>query len=187
MDTPYKLISYCICKFYFMKMWRIGMVKPFEGVLGNNSELRTLEFLLPLHDIEFNITELAGEVGVSRVTATRIVKKFIEWGIMNSTKKAGILNYSLNQESPIVKNIEQLNNIIIEHILGDEILYEIYDFREKQRICNSIRFPTVGDSNELSQQQLRKNPWPDPEIPIYVTGWPQAKQSNCISGGYNVP
>jgi len=163
------------------------MMKPFEGVLGNNSELRTLEFLLPLYDIEFNITELAEEVGVSRVTATRIVKKFIEWGIMNSTKKAGIRYYSLNQESPIVKNIEQLNDIIIEHILGDETLYEIHDFWEKQRTCTSIGFPTVEDPDEFSQQQLRKNPWPNPEIPIYVTGWPQAKQSNYNLGGYNAP
>lgn len=163
------------------------MVKPFEGVLGNNSELRTLEFLLPLHDIEFNITELADEVGVSRVTATKIVKNFIEWGLMNSTKKAGIQNYSLNQESPIVKNIEQLNNIIIEHILGDETLYEIHDFWQKQQTCTSIGLSTVDESDELSQKQLRKNPWPNPEIPIYVTGWSQAKQSNNILGGYNAP
>jgi len=109
------------------------MTSPFEGLLGNNSELRMLEYLLPLDGIDFNITELAEEVGVSRVTATRVVKKFAEWGVLNSKARAGVTYYSINPESAIVKNIEQFNNILIENILGDEALYEIHDYWETQR------------------------------------------------------
>lgn len=47
------------------------MAKPFEGLLGNSGELRMIEYLLPLEGIDFNITELGEEVGVSRVTATK--------------------------------------------------------------------------------------------------------------------
>ncbi len=110
------------------------MSRPFEGLLGNNSELRMLEYLLPLEGIEFNITELAEEVGVSRVTATRNVKKFVEWGLLNLTRTAGATTYySINHESPIVKSVEQLNNALIENILGNETLYEIHEYWETRR------------------------------------------------------
>ena len=47
------------------------MALPFEGVFGNNCELRVMEFLLPLRSMEFNITELAEEAGITvRVTRT---------------------------------------------------------------------------------------------------------------------
>ncbi|MCK9278853.1 MAG: ArsR family transcriptional regulator, partial [Methanoculleus sp.] len=61
------------------------MTRPFEGVFGNTCELRLLEFLLPLYDMKFNVTELSEEAGVSRVTAGRVVKKFVEWGILIAT------------------------------------------------------------------------------------------------------
>ncbi len=111
------------------------MSKPFEGVLGNNAELRIIEYLLPLDGIEFNITELAKEVGVSKIIATRIIEKFVKWGLLNLTiKSEATTYYSINSESPIVKNIEQLNNSIIENILGDETLYEIHEYLKTQRI-----------------------------------------------------
>jgi DNA-binding MarR family transcriptional regulator len=53
------------------------MSGPFEGLLGNNCELRMLEYLLPLEGVEFNIAELAEEIGVSRATATRIIDKCV--------------------------------------------------------------------------------------------------------------
>ncbi len=130
------------------------MTSPFEGLLGNNSELRMLEYLLPLDGIDFNITELAEEVGVSRVTATRVAKKFAEWGVLNSKARAGVTYYSINPESAIVKNIEQFNNILIENILGDETLYEIHDYWETQRPHASVR-TAVGETHfdQVLQQQ----------------------------------
>ena len=131
-------------------------MKPFEGLLGNNCELRMLEYFLPLEGMDFNITELSEEVGVSRVTATRIAKKFVEWEILNSKKRSGIAYYSINQESPIVKNIEQLNNILIENILGDEILYEIYDHWEAQKPHVQID----GEKSNVSDVlPLQKDAW----------------------------
>lgn len=123
------------------------MSRPFEGLLGNNSELRMLEYLLPLEGIEFNITELAEEVRVSRVTAALNVKKFVEWGILNLTRTAGATTYySINNQSPIVKSIEQLNNVLIEKILGDETLYEIHDYWETQRPHTLAGQPASGET-----------------------------------------
>ncbi len=123
------------------------MSRPFEGLLGNNSELRMLEYLLPLEGIEFNITELSEEVGVSRVTAARNIKKFVEWGVLNLTRTAGATTYySLNHESPIVKSIEQFNNALIENILGSETLYEIHEYWETQRPHGLVGQPAVAET-----------------------------------------
>ncbi len=111
----------------------IYMIKPFEGLLGNNCELRMLEYLLPLQGIDFSIDELAEEVGVSILKTTRIIKKFVEWEIL-IPRTIIDTTYSINHESPIVKSIEQFNNLLIENILGDETLYEIHDYWEAQKL-----------------------------------------------------
>ncbi len=103
------------------------MTRPFEGVFGNTCELRLLEFLLPLYDMKFNITELSEEAGVSRVTAGRVVKKFVEWGILSATDDR-IPQYSINPASPIVRSLEIMNNALIGRMLGDEKVREIRDY-----------------------------------------------------------
>ena len=112
-----------------------SMVKPFEGLLGNNCELRLIEFLLPLEGMDFNITELAEEVGISRPTANRIVKKFVDWGLMKGAQKKGGVNYyEINPSSAFFGLFEQLNNYIIEKMLDEETLYQIHDYREQHTL-----------------------------------------------------
>lgn len=107
------------------------MVKPFEGILGNNSELRTIQFLLPFKNMEFNITELAEEVGVSRQTISKVVKNFVEFGILNvSCERSGVRYYQLDRTSPFVALFGDLNNLLVEHMLGDEELYQIHEYWE---------------------------------------------------------
>jgi hypothetical protein len=95
------------------------MPRPFEGVFGNTCELRLLEFLLPLEGMEFNVTELSEEVGVSRVTAGRVVKKFVAWGILNASNRK-IPRYSINPSSPIIRALESVNNALIGQIIAEE-------------------------------------------------------------------
>ena len=94
--------------------------KPFEGVLGNNCELRLIQFLLPLEGIDFNIMELAEEVKMSRVTAIKVVKKFTEWGLLLKRRYENATYYSINMQSPIVASIQQVNNALIEVMLGNQ-------------------------------------------------------------------
>lgn len=125
------------------------MLKPFEGLFGNNCELRTLEYLLPLEGLEFNVTELAEEVGISRPSATKTIKIFLEWGLIKS-RKQGENYYSINYESPIVKNILQLNNLLIEKMLGDDVLYEIHDYLESKK-------PLSGTADATNSLEMRSN------------------------------
>jgi len=101
--------------------------RPFEGVFGNTCELRLLEFLLALDDMEFNITELSEEAEVSRVTVGRVVKKFVEWDILTATNDR-IPQYSINPASSIVRSLEIVNNSLIGQMLGDEKVREMRDY-----------------------------------------------------------
>lgn len=108
------------------------MVSPFEGLLGNNSELRTLEFLLPMHGVEFNISELAEEMKVTRQTLSKVLKKYDDWGLVKSRTSGQAIFYSINEDSPLVKSIVQFNNVLIETMLGTEALYEIREYLEER-------------------------------------------------------
>lgn len=131
-------------------------MKPFEGLLGNNCELRIIEFLLPLEGIEFNVTELAEEVGVSRPSATKAINKFLEWGLIKSRKVGkNLAYYSINHESPIVKNIQQLNNLLIEKMLGDDMLYEIHEYRESKSFSVKTSATKVS-----SNENFNTSNWP---------------------------
>jgi len=134
------------------------MIKPFEGIFGNNCELRIVEYLLPLEGVELNISELAEEAGVSRPTADRVVKKFVEWGIMKpSRKKAGITYYEINPESPFLRLFQDLNNLVIERMLGEEMLYEIHDyFRERTALPSGA----TGAKPERSAPFAEESVWP---------------------------
>ncbi len=111
------------------------MPLPFEGLLGNSCELKIIEFLMPLKEMEFNLTELAMEVNVSRPTAGRIVKKFVKWGLMKVAHTHGKTKYyALNEESGFVKVFEDLNNRLVEQILGQEELSQVGEYWTKHAI-----------------------------------------------------
>ncbi|HPT20267.1 MAG TPA: hypothetical protein PLJ25_09395, partial [Methanothrix sp.] len=97
------------------------MVEPFEGLLGDSSELRTIQFMLPVRDLKFNISELARETFISRQTMMRVVKKLLQWNVLRITGKYGGANYyALNFESGIVKAFEDMDNAIIDEMVGDK-------------------------------------------------------------------
>ncbi len=125
------------------------MPVPFEGLLGSGCELKLIEFLMPLKDMEFNLTELAEEVSVSRPTVDRIVKKFVKWGLMKVAHTHGKTKYyALNEDSGFVRVFEVLNNRLVEQILGQEKLAQVGEYWTKHASvsCDRVR----GSDNEAS-------------------------------------
>lgn len=105
------------------------MPKPFEGLFGDSSELRVIQFMMPLKGLEFNISELARGTGVTRQTLVHVVKKLVKWNALKITTKHGNANYfALNEGSGYVEAFERLNNCIIEQMLGEEALNQIADY-----------------------------------------------------------
>ena len=102
------------------------MTVPFEGVFGDTSELRVIQFLLPLKGLEFNISELARGTGISRQTMVSVMRKLAKWNVLKLTNRHGNANYyAINEGSGFVDAFESLNNCIIEQLLGEEELASI--------------------------------------------------------------
>jgi len=134
------------------------MAAPFEGLFGNTSELKVIQFLLPLKGLEFNISELARGTGVSRQTMVSVTKKLAKWNVLKLTSKHGNANYyAINEESGFIEAFEGLNNCIIEQMLGDEELGRIAEYSlEHVGSCalHQIQFSSgyiTGMGNEISQ------------------------------------
>ncbi len=113
------------------------MAAPFEGLLGDTSELRAIQFLLPLRGLEFNVSELARGTGISRQTMVSVTKKLIKWNVLKLTSRHGNANYyAINDDSMFVEAFESLNNCIIEQMLGEDELNRIANYSlENSPIC----------------------------------------------------
>ena len=143
------------------------MRKPFEGIFGNTPELRMLEFLLPLEGVDFNITELAEEVGISRPTAQKIVKKFLEHGILKvSAEKGGVKYYEIDPDSPFVRLIDEINNVLIAEMVGPEVMNEVERIWS-QRNMEELGRLIVGFTKEIKSMitsETEKLPTPSKSI-----------------------
>lgn len=102
------------------------MARPFEGVFGDTTELKVIQFLLPLGDLEFNISEISRSVGVSRQTLVPVIKKLTKWNVLKIVSVHGNAKYyAMNKDSGFIEAFENLNNCVIEQILGEETLSQI--------------------------------------------------------------
>jgi len=107
--------------------------RPFQGVLGNTSELRVLEHLISLPRFDFNITELARAARLSRPAADKVVKNFTEWGIVTALQKRGNMTfYKLDEGSPLVTTFLAFDDMIAERMYPG-IGAEAHDARQGAR------------------------------------------------------
>lgn len=166
--------------------------RPFEGVFGNTCELRLLEFLLALDDMEFNITELSEEAEVSRVTVGRVVRKFVKWDILIATNDR-IPQYSINPASSIVRSLEIVNNSLIGQMLGDEKVREMQDYvrakipvnhhtktdTQKEQVWPQVAAPSDANAGWETGEVVANDsgnyfpPVPSTTAEVYDSGFPQ--------------
>lgn len=123
------------------------MAQSFEGVFGNTSELKVIQFLLPLSDLEFNISEIARSVGVSRQTLEPVIKKLTRWNVLKVVSRHGNARYfAMNKDSGFIEAFENLNNCIIDQMLGEEALLQIEQYCQE----HSPRFiPLKAEINSI--------------------------------------
>jgi|GEM_PF-1185326 len=183
------------------------MVKPFMGLFGNSSELKLIHSLLPMKEMEFNITDLKDLTDLTRPVITRIVKKFAEWGILEVASKSGNVNfYMLNNSSPFVILFKNLNSKIIEQMLDEDTLNEVYVHRQHRiaaakPICavsavfqnlpfadqwTSWRQQTVGPLANVIQPPASLGPKdiyavaPTAKLPNAMTTWENPKEEKEV-------
>lgn len=110
------------------KLYQKGfnLARPFEGVFGDTTELKVIQFLLPLSDLEFNISEISRSIGVSRQTLVPVIKKLTKWNVLKIVSRHGNAKYyAMNRDAGIIEAFENLNNYVTEQMLGEETLSQI--------------------------------------------------------------
>lgn len=117
--------------------------QPFEGVLGNTVQLRLLQHLMSTPRLDFNITELQRVTGVSRPSVDKVVKMFLQWGVVRETGKRGNMTfYTINEESHLVRSMMLFNNGLTE-IMFPELIEQPSDIsidsNDVARTPNAIR------------------------------------------------
>lgn len=123
------------------------MTQPFEGLFGDTCETRLLQFLLPMYGIEFEMTELVEEIGLTRQSIAKAMNKFAERGMVKIRKEGRTPLYSINDESPLVKRLEDFDNSLIESMVGPVEFRKIGKAHE-----NRIR----ASSSRTSKQPTKK-------------------------------
>jgi DNA-binding transcriptional ArsR family regulator len=94
------------------------MKQPFGGLFGDTCETRLLRFLLPMYGIEFGMAELTEETGLTRQSIAKAMKKFSDRGMVKIRKEGRTPLYAINEESPLVKRLEDFDNSLIESMIG---------------------------------------------------------------------
>jgi DNA-binding transcriptional ArsR family regulator len=96
------------------------MKQPFDGLFGDSCETRLLAFLLPMYGIEFGMAELTEEIGLTRQSVAKAMKKFSDRGMVTIRKDGRTWLYAINGDSPLVKRLEDFDNSLIESMVGPE-------------------------------------------------------------------
>jgi len=117
------------------------MKPPFGGLLGDTCETRLLQFLLPMYGIEFEMAELVEEIGLTRQSIAKAMKKFSERGMVKIRKEGRTPLYSINEDSPLIKRLEDFDNSLIESMVGAEEFAKIERAHEKRIRASSSRVP----------------------------------------------
>ncbi len=72
------------------------------------------------------------EIGLTRQSIAKAMKKFSDRGMVKIRKEGRTWLYSINEESPLVKRLEDFDNSLIESMIGPAEFKKIENAHEKQ-------------------------------------------------------
>lgn len=128
------------------------MQPPFEGLFGDTCETRLLQFLLPMYGIEFKMANLIDEVKLTRQSISKAMKRFSEKDMVKIRKEGRTWYYSINEESSLVKRLEDFDNSLIESMIGEDEFREIEKTHAKRmRVAAMDRILNEGEKITLRQ------------------------------------
>ena len=90
-------------------------------VFGDSPLVKVIDFLIDHQDFDYTKKEIAKYVGINLKTLNKIWPKLEKNGIVVQTRRIGRgVLYKLNKESPIVKNILELDRKLTEFLIQKE-------------------------------------------------------------------
>jgi len=76
------------------------------------------------------MADLTEEIGLTRQSISKAMNKFSGWGMVKIRKEGRTWLYSINEDSPLVKRLEDFDNSLIESMVRTEVFEPI---RKEQR------------------------------------------------------
>jgi len=96
---------------------------PFDSLMGNTCNLRLIEYLLPMENTKFNEKDLIEDIGISKPTVIKAIRKFSEYELIKKVEQVGnSIYYKVNRASPFVPLLEDIDNLIIQHLSGEKMV-----------------------------------------------------------------
>lgn len=96
--------------------------KPFVGVFGSCDESEVLEHIIPLEEVEITISDLANDIGITKIKTQKIVKRLVQYNILKEKKRGEEIFYLLNTESILFKALKVIQLETTEIYLRDELV-----------------------------------------------------------------
>ncbi len=94
----------------------------FVETFGSSPLIKVLDFLMTYREFDYSLSDIAKESGVGWNTLHSFFFKLVEKGIVKETRQVGRAKlYKLNTESPIVKNLIEINNLVTSNAVDEEI------------------------------------------------------------------
>jgi DNA-binding XRE family transcriptional regulator len=86
-------------------------------IFGENPFIKVMDFLLENYIFDYTKTEIAKEIGISRMTIEPIWQNLIKQKIILKTKKIGNATlFKLNTKNPIVIKLRELDLVLSNKI-----------------------------------------------------------------------
>ncbi len=93
----------------------------FVMAFGDSARIKVLDFLLTFNEFDYSKTQVADEIGISRVTINSIWNKLEEEKIIIPTRNIGRANlYTINKENPMVQILFELSHNLAKKLFTDE-------------------------------------------------------------------
>jgi len=94
-----------------------------------------------MYGIEFVMADLEEEVKFTRQSISKALKKFSDRGMITIRKDGRTWYYSINENSSLVKRIEDFHNSLVESIVGEEKFREFEEMYEQSIHASVSRAP----------------------------------------------
>jgi len=97
------------------------MKSAFIKTFGENPFVKVIDFLIENYIFNYSKTEVAREIGISRITIEPIWQNMVKQKIIIKTKKIGNATlYKLNVENPVVVKMRELDLVLANRLYTKE-------------------------------------------------------------------
>lgn len=91
-----------------------------EKIVGSKAKVRILSFLYNFSDLDYSVSNITNECGISWNTSSNELKKLYELGLVTNTRTTGNQNYYRAVKNEIYTAFIELENKVTDYIRNNK-------------------------------------------------------------------